>query len=72
MTGLTYKAIDFGPVPERWDRVYSEFSEISQDIQQCGDYEGSILHAHSPITDGVLSDDEIQIITTVCKTFGNK
>jgi uncharacterized phage-associated protein len=23
MTGLAYKAIQFGPVPVRWDRVYS-------------------------------------------------
>ena len=72
MTGLAYKAIDFGPVPERWDRVYSEFSEISQDIQQCGDYEGSILHAHAPMAEGALSDEEIRIINIVCQTFGNE
>ena len=23
LTGLSYRAIDFGPVPERWDKVYS-------------------------------------------------
>ena len=29
MTGLSYRAIDFGPVPDRWDRVYSEFASSS-------------------------------------------
>lgn len=32
MTGLAYKAIQFGPVPVRWDRVYSLVDGISQEI----------------------------------------
>ena len=35
MTGLTYRAIDYGPVPEKWDKIYSEFPEVMQEIRQC-------------------------------------
>ena len=28
ISGLAYNAIEFGPVPQRWDRVYSAFDEI--------------------------------------------
>ena len=38
MTGLTYRAIDYGPVPEKWDKIYSEFPEVMQEIRQCGDF----------------------------------
>ena len=31
ITGLSYKALEFGPVPERWDRVYSQFDEMTQE-----------------------------------------
>lgn len=72
MTGLSYKAISFGPVPERWDKVYSEFPEISQNLQQAGDFVGSVLHTDSPMDEGILSDADISIIDSVCSLLGNK
>lgn len=72
MTGLSYRAIEFGPVPERWDRVYSEFSEIVQDLKQAGDFVGSMLRANASVEKGVLSDDDMRIIDIVCAAFGNK
>ena len=45
MTGLAYKAISYGPVPDRWDRIYSEFSEITQELRPAGEYSGSVLIA---------------------------
>ena len=32
MTGLCYKAITYGPVPLHWDRVYSFYNDINQEI----------------------------------------
>ena len=29
MTGLSFKAIQYGPVPNRWDRVYSLIDDIN-------------------------------------------
>ena len=71
MTGLAYRAIDFGPVPERWDRVYSEFDEIQQESRPIGEYEGNVLVAHAAPDADLLSDDEKTIIRTVCDRFKN-
>jgi len=72
MTGLSYKAIDFGPVPDRWDRVYSEFSEVKQELRQVGDFVGSVLTASQEADMSVFSDDDIKILDTVCSSFGSK
>ena len=36
MSGLAYKAIKHGPVPIRWDRIYSSYNDIYQDIESFG------------------------------------
>ncbi len=69
MTGLTYKAIEFGPVPERWDRVYSEFSEIHQELKQAGEFVGSALRSDVPADVSVFSDNELKIMEQVCSKF---
>ena len=69
MTGLTYRAIDYGPVPDRWDRVYSEFDEIQQEPRPVGDYEGNVLVGHASPAADTLSDDETAIIRAVCRRF---
>lgn len=43
MTGLSYRAISYGPVPENWDRAYSQFDEIKQETRVIGNFEGNIL-----------------------------
>ncbi len=70
ITGLTYRAIDYGPVPEKWDKVYSQFDEIYQELQHIGDYEGIILRSTSKIKEGVLTNEELNIINIVCNKFG--
>lgn len=71
MTGLTYRAIDFGPVPERWDKIYCEFPEVVQEIRQCGDFEGSVLIAKGAVDTSVLSEKELDIIHQVCMALGD-
>ncbi|MCF0189672.1 MAG: SocA family protein, partial [Marinilabiliaceae bacterium] len=71
MSGLAYRAIDFGPVPDRWDRVYSEFDEIQQEPRPMGEYEGNVLVAHATPDTDILSEDEIRIILSVCARFKN-
>lgn len=34
ISGLAYQAMEFGPVPQRWDRVYSAFDEVDQQVRQ--------------------------------------
>jgi uncharacterized phage-associated protein/DNA-binding transcriptional regulator YiaG len=69
MTGLSYRAIDFGPVPERWDKVYSEFGEIEQVPRMVGEYEGIVLKANASTDTNTLSDSDNTIIKTVCNKF---
>lgn len=69
ITGLSYRAIDFGPVPERWDRVYSEFSEVKQELRQVGDYVGSVLTSSVKADVASFADEELNIIDKVCERF---
>ncbi len=69
MTGLTYRAFDFGPVPDRWDKVYSEFDEIHQEPRLIGEYEGNVLVAEGTFDDDILSESEKNIIHTICERF---
>lgn len=71
MTGLTYKAIDFGPVPERWDRVYSQFDDIQQEPRMLGDREGNVLTSTTAVEQNVLTTTEIAILDEVCSKFAH-
>ena len=70
MSGLSYRAIDFGPVPERWDRVYSEFPEVRQELRQVGDFVGSVLIASEEPDYTMFTDDELKVLNSVCTHFG--
>lgn len=69
ITGLSYRAIDFGPVPERWDRVYSEFPEVKQDLRQVGDYVGSVLTSSQKADLSAFTEGELNILNAVCERF---
>lgn len=69
ISGLSYKAIDFGPVPERWDVVYSEFDEIHQELRSAGDFVGSVLTATVKADMTLFSKAEIKVIEQVCSRF---
>ena len=69
MSGLSYRAIDFGPVPERWDRVYSEFPEVRQELRQVGDFVGSILKTSEKADNSLFIDDELKVLDAICTHF---
>lgn len=71
LTGLSYRAIDFGPVPEKWEKVYSEFDEINQEPKVVGDFEGYVLTSKSTCDKSVFSETELAIIQTVCDRFNS-
>lgn len=70
MTGLSYRAIDFGPVPERWDRVYSEFPEVRQELRQVGDFVGSVLIASEESDYSMFTEAELKVLDSICTHFG--
>jgi uncharacterized phage-associated protein len=69
MTGLSFRAIDFGPVPDRWEKLYSQFDEIRQELRPIGEYEGNVLLSNVMPNDSILNDSEKEIIHTVCSRF---
>lgn len=69
MTGLSYRAIAHGPVPERWDRVYSQFDEIVQEPRSYGEKEGSVLIAKAPADTNLLTSVEIKVLDEICDKF---
>ena len=69
LTGLSYRAIEFGPVPERWDRVYSQFDEIVQEPRSYGDKEGCVLFSTVAANTDIFTTDELEVLNEVCSKF---
>lgn len=73
VSGLAYKAIAHGPVPMRWDRIYSFFDEIDQEIVQFSDgREGTKLVSKLSPDMTEFSDDELKILEYVSQRFKNE
>ena len=72
ISGLAYNAEKFGPVPVRWDRVYSLMDkiEIYTNVYPNGSYGQVLRSAESPDL-GVFSDEEVEIIKEVAAKFKN-
>ena len=73
MTGLGYKAIQHGPVPVRWDRIYSFYDEICQEIVVFSDgREGTVLKSNLSPDLSDFSDEEQRILEAVYHRFKNE
>lgn len=70
ISGLSYRAIDFGPVPERWERVYSQFDEIRPEMKAIGDFEGVMLRSDLKADVSLFSEEELQLMERVCSKLG--
>ena len=69
ITGLSYRALDYGPVPERWDRIYSQFDEIVQEPRISGEKEGMVLLGLDSADKSLFTSNELKIIDMVCSHF---
>lgn len=73
MTGLSYRAIEYGPVPNRWEKVYSEFDEIYQIPKHTDKYSGNIITTNIRDFDlSKLSEKEVRLLKYVCDNLGMK
>ncbi|MBR0048551.1 MAG: DUF4065 domain-containing protein [Prevotella sp.] len=66
ITGLAYQAIEFGPVPQRWDRVYSAFDEVEQQLRLVQGQECLSLRANETADMSGFSVEEMAVIDEVC------
>lgn len=72
ITGLCYRAIDLGPVPERWERVYSSFDEIQpEEVLAATGFEGVMLHSDAKADESLFKEEELSVLNRVCERFGN-
>lgn len=71
ISGLSYKALDYGPVPENWDRIYSQFDEIDQEQRMTGEKEGIVLKTSEQPDTATLTEAEQKILHTICTKFRN-
>ena len=70
MSGLAYKAIKHGPVPIRWDRIYSFYNDIEQEIIHFeSGMEGTKLISSLEPDLSNFSDEERQILETIYQRF---
>lgn len=67
ISGLAYTAIDFGPVPLRWDRVYSAFDEVIPQPRQVFGQESTVLTSDHQADMSCFSEQELAVIDTVCE-----
>lgn len=66
ISGLSYNAIDFGPVPQRWDRVYSAFDEVVPQPKLVREQESVELTAAAEADMSYFTEQEQEVIDTVC------
>lgn len=72
ITGLSYRAMQYGPVPESWGMVYETMLGISmEEFVYPGGQSGVQLHIHSDVDYSALTEAEISTIDTVCKLFAD-
>ncbi|MBQ7774115.1 MAG: DUF4065 domain-containing protein [Bacteroidales bacterium] len=69
LTGLSYRALNYGPVPERWDRIYSQFDEVRLEPKVNGDKEGMIFIPEGDADLSFFSAEELKILDLVCGRF---
>lgn len=67
ISGLAYQAIEFGPVPQRWDRVYSGFDEVIPQSKLVKEQECTVLTKDAEADTSIFTEAELNIINTVCK-----
>ena len=67
ISGLAYNAIDFGPVPQRWDRVYSAFDEIVPLGKLVREQECIALTATAEADMSCFTERERAVIDSVCE-----
>ena len=66
ISGLAYNALDYGPVPQRWDRVYSAFDEVIPQPRLVHDQESIALTTNDVTDMSCFTEQELAVIDFVC------
>ena len=71
ITGITYKALPFGPVPEYWGTLYSSLPGIDMEEFVYPSGQSGIKLEATENTDNILNESELSTIEKVCTLFSN-
>ena len=71
ITGITYKALPFGPVPEHWGTLYSFLSGVDMEEFVYPSGQSGIKLEANENTDNILNESELSTIEKVCALFSN-
>ncbi len=71
ITGITYKALPFGPVPEHWGTLYSSLPGIDMEEYVYPSGQSGIKLEANENTDNILNESELSTIEKVCTLFSN-
>lgn len=72
ITGLSFKAIQYGPVPDRWDRAYSLIDDIYQiEVEGKNGNVGNKLVSEMPCDISSFTNEQLAILEKVYDTFKN-
>lgn len=64
ISGLPYRAIQYGPVPEHYETVYDHVAGLTKSVVECNDMEYELLHCETPDT-SFLNKEDIEVIDNV-------
>lgn len=71
ISGLSYEAIQYGPVPYKWNKVYANLDGIEADLKVYSNgSEGIVYNTRQHANRSLFSDKEACCIDTVLQTFG--
>lgn len=73
ITGITYRAIPYGPVPAEYDKLYiklrdKELIEIEEKLFDNGHY-GEVINPRQPFDAAGLNETELSVLDRVIKKF---
>ena len=72
MTGLTFKAIQYGPVPNRWDKVYALLDDICQiEVEGKNGNIGNKLVSDISCDLSSFTNEQMEVLEKVYTTFKN-
>ncbi|MEE3447355.1 MAG: type II toxin-antitoxin system antitoxin SocA domain-containing protein [Bacteroidales bacterium] len=71
ITGLSYKAIQFGPIPNNYKKIYAFVDEIDEMPVSFGNVEGDKLVSTIQPDMSVFSEKELNVLNQVATKFGN-
>lgn len=73
ITGLTYRAIQLGPVPAEYDKLYMKLADEGKiyidEVLIHGDNYAEIINGKEEYNENIFSDKEKEILNTIIKEF---